>query len=97
MSRGRNGAAGGAKGARTGDRSGPSCSAWWEGPMVGAPTPCTCNRPLEYGGYYLSKKPGIALQFTFLKEIPSTLIVANPMGIIIVYLQVDEALGAIAR
>ena len=56
-----------------------------------------CNRPLEYGGSYLSKKPGIALQFTFLKEIPSTLIVDNPMGIIIVYLQVDEALGAIAR
>ena len=56
-----------------------------------------CNRPLEYAGSYLSKKPGIALQFTFLKEIPSTLIVDNPMGIIIVYLQVDEALGAIAR
>ena len=56
-----------------------------------------CNRPLEYGGSYLSKKPGIALQFTFLKEIPATLIVDNPMGIIIVYLQVNEALGAIAR
>ena len=56
-----------------------------------------CNRPLEYAGSYLSKKSGIALQFTFLKEIPSSLIVANPMGLIIVYLQVDEALGAIAR
>ena len=56
-----------------------------------------CNRPLEYAGSYLSKKPGIALQFTFFKEIPSTLIVDNPMGIIIGYLQVDEALGAIAR
>ena len=43
------------------------------------------------------KRWSVSLQFTFLKEIPSTLIVANPMGLIIVYLQVDEALGAIAR
>ena len=48
-------------------------------------------------GLICPNKSGIALQFTFLKEIPSTLIVDNPMGIIIVYLQVDEALGAIAR
>ena len=43
------------------------------------------------------KRWSVSLQFTFLKEIPSTLIVVNPMGLIIVYLQVDEALGAIAR
>ena len=43
------------------------------------------------------KRWSVSLQFTFLKELPSTLIVDNPMGIIIVYLQVDEALGAIER
>ena len=96
MSRGRNGAAGGAKGARRATVAAPAAVLVEraDGRRANA---LPCNRPLEYGGSYLSKKSGIALQFTFLKEIPSTLIVANPMGIILVYLQVDEALGAIAR
>jgi len=51
----------------------------------------------EQGREIDRKRWSVSLQFTFLQEIPSSLIVHNPMGIIIVYLQVDEALGAIER
>ena len=51
----------------------------------------------EQGREIDRKRWSLSLQFTFLQEIPSSLIVHNPMGIIIVYLQVDEALGAIER
>ena len=51
----------------------------------------------ERGNEIDRRRWSVSLQFTFLPDIPSTLIVHNPMGIIIVYLQVDEALGAIER
>lgn len=51
----------------------------------------------EQGREIDRKRWSVSLQFTFLEEIPSNLIIYNPMGIIIVYLQVDEALGAIER
>ena len=40
-----------------------------------------CNRPLEYGGSYLSKKSGIALQFTFSKRFHGLLSWTIPWGL----------------
>ena len=69
-------------------------------PKPQAPHEATADFDLvrtEQGREIDRKRWSVSLQFTFLEEIPTNLIVHNPMGLIIVYLQVDEALGAIAR
>ena len=47
---------------------------------------------LRQGQETLRERWSITLRFTFLAVIPSELVVYNPMGILITYLQADRAL-----
>ena len=54
MSRGRNGGSG----AATVALRGPSCGAWWEGPIVGPPTLCTATGRLSRVGLICPRNQG---------------------------------------
>ena len=47
---------------------------------------------LEYGNPTSRERWSVSLQFTFLPEVPSNLLPVNPMGLLVTYLQTDQAI-----
>lgn len=47
---------------------------------------------LEYGNQVARERWSVSIQFTFLPEVPASLLPTNPMGLLVTYLQADQAI-----